>query len=831
MVIGLVFVLICLGIATALAMHRVPLVAWAGALVVATIALHSGIWRGADISFDFNLGMLLLWLPAIVLVALCFHSIRQPVIARIFDKIRGILPEVSETEQEALDAGTIGWDAELFSGDPDWTKLKNVAPIRLTDEERAFLDGPTEELCKMVDDWEVRRKHKKIPEHVWQFMKDNGFLGMLISKEHGGLGFSAQAQSLILGKVSSACPDVSIAVMVPNSLGPGELIEKYGTAGQKEYYLPRLAKGQEVPCFALTGPTSGSDAATMRDIGIVCKGTHEGQEVTGIRVSWDKRYITLAPDATLVGLAFRLFDPEGLLDKGEDVGITLALLPADHPGVNIGRRHTPTAMAFPNGPISGKDVFIPLEWIIGGAERAGQGWRMLMNCLSAGRAISLPASAAAGTKGILRATSAYARVRQQFGLPIGRMEGIEEPLARIIENAYVAEAARAVTASMVSAGEKPAVISALMKYQATEMARRSVNDALDIHAGRGVCDGPANYLLKAYQSTPVGITVEGANILTRTLISFSQGALRSHPWLFREIQAIRDPDKERGLRAFEEAFEGHLKYILANIFGSFFHNFTLGMFAPAPNTSLECSRHYSQLYRASRTFALVADITVAVLGGGLKVKQKISGRMADALSELYLLSCVLKRYEDDGEPLEDAVIVDYCVQNCLYRFEQSILGVLRNFPVRPIAWGLRPLVFPYGVRRRPASDDHGKDIVRLLLKPGKIRDRLTREVFVTNDPNDPVGVLEAAFNKVIETESISKKLERAVRKGIISRYHNNDWFEEAVQKSVITAEESQSLREMEDLVNRAIAVDDFDPSEIVSDTGEDYIETVVAAAE
>ncbi len=830
MVVGLVFVLICVAVATALALHRVPLLGWAIAAVFATVALHSGIWRGESFSLDMNLGMVLLWLPTLALIALCFHNVRFPVIRYIFSEIKSILPAVSETEQEALDAGTIGWDAELFSGDPDWSKLNNVPPISLTEEERTFLDGPTSELCKKIEDWEIR-KNKKIPDHIWSFIKDKGFLGMLISKDHGGLGFSAQAQSLILGKITSASPDVAVAVGVPNSLGPGELVEKYGTDEQKEYYLPRLAKGQEIPCFALTGPTSGSDAATMRDVGIVCKGIHEGQEVTGIRLTWDKRYITLAPVSTLVGLAFDLHDPEDILGQGEDIGITLALLPADHKGVKIGRRHQPTTIAFPNGPIQGKDVFIPLDWIIGGVERAGQGWRMLMSCLAAGRAITLPGTAAAGIKGALRATTAYTKVRRQFGISIGQMEGIEEPLARIVENAYVAESARAVTSSMVSSGEKPAVISALMKYKLTEMARDTLNDAMDIHAGRGVCDGPANYLQKGYQSVPVSITVEGANILTRTLITFSQGALRSHPWLYREIQAIRDPETERGLRAFEEAFEGHLKYILANLFGSLFHNVTVGMFAKAPETSLESGRHYSQLYRASRTFALVADTTVATLGGGLKTKQKISGRLADALSELYLISCTLKRYEDDGEPLEDAIIVDYCVQNGLYRFEQAIKGVLDNFPVRPVAWGLRPFVFPLGVNRKPASDNQGKELVKLLMQPGKVRDRLTREIYRTDDPNDPIGVLEAAFIKVVETEELNKKIERAAKKGIIQRHHNNDWFAEAVEKSVITPDEALLLRETEELVNRAIAVDHFDPSELEGSAGQTFVETVPAAAE
>ncbi len=816
MIIGLVFILICLAVATVLAMHKVPVFAWAAAFVLGTLAVQTGVWRGEYFPFSFGIGTILLWIPALIMVALSFSGIRQSVIADIYKRIKKILPRVSDTEQEALDAGTTGWDAQLFSGDPDWTKLKAVSPISLTEEEQEFLDGPTEDLCKLLSDWEIRRKHQEVPEYIWSFIREKGFLGMLISKEHGGLGFSAQAQSLVLGKIASRCPDACVVVMVPNSLGPGELIEKYGTDYQKKEFLPRLGSGQEIPCFALTGPTSGSDAAAMRDIGVVCKGQYGGEEIIGIKLNWEKRYITLAPKATLLGLAFRLYDPENLLEKGDDIGITLAMIPTDHSGVEIGRRHAPGGAAFPNGPTWGKDVFIPLDWIIGGADRVGQGWRMLMSCLSAGRSISLPASSAAGIKAMLRHTTAYARIRKQFGISISNMEGIEEPLARIIENAYVVESARAVTASMVSAGEKPSVISALLKYQSTEKMRQSVNDAMDIHGGRAICDGPSNYLQGAYQAVPVGITVEGANILTRTLITFSQGALRSHPWLYREIQAVKDPDQNRGLRAFEEAFEGHLKYTLSNIFGAWFHNLTIGLFVDAPSFAQESARHYNQLTRATRTFALVADATVAILGGSLKIRQKISGRLADALSELYLISCVLKRYEDDGEPLEDAIILDYCVDNALYRFDQAILGVLNNFPVKIVGRLLKPLAFPYGVRRRPASDKRGKALVKLLLQPGSIRDRLTRDIYISEDPNDPIGVLEAALKLTIKSESAHRKIERAVRNGTIHRYHNNDWFAEAVEKDVITAEEEKLLRETEELVSRVIAVDHFDPAELAT---------------
>jgi acyl-CoA dehydrogenase len=798
----------------ALAMNRAPLWLWALYVAIFTFTAQMGVVHGHLHWPVFPWWSFLGWLAAALLFMASFPELKRKYITLpAYGALKGVMPAISETEREALQAGTVGWDAELFSGKPDWSKLRRVGPITLTAEERAFLDGPTNELCKRLNDWRIRHEMHDIPDDIWRFVRDNGFLGMLISRAHGGLGFSAQAQSLIIGKISSRSPDGVTIVMVPNSLGPGELIEKYGTEAQKERFLPRLAKGEEIPCFALTGPFSGSDAASMRDIGVVAKGMHDGKETLGIELSWDKRYITLAPNATLLGLAFRLFDPDNLLGRGEDVGITLALIPTDHPGVEIGRRHFPAGAAFPNGPTRARDVFIPIDWIIGGSERAGQGWRMLMACLAAGRSISLPATSAAATKALLRATTAYARIRKQFSLPIGFMEGVEEPLARMAETAYELEAARAVTASMVSAGEKPAVISALLKYVSTERMRQSVNDALDIHGGRGICDGPSNYIQGAYQMTPVCITVEGANILTRTLITFAQGALRSHPYLFTEIEALQDEDQERGIELFEETLGEHVSFTLSNAAGSLFHNVTFGVFASSPRNAGPTRRWWKQLARASRSFALVADMTVALLGGGLKVKQKITGRMADALAELYLLSSVLKRFDDDGRPAADLPLVNYCARNCLYRFDQALLGVLRNFPMRPAAWAMRPLVFPFGARA-PASDAAGKAIARQVLQPGAFRDRLTRDIFSPDDPNDRVGLLEYTLKKVIANEQADKKLERAVRKGEVHRYHNNDWIAEAKSKGVLTEEEAAALAELRDLVSRVIAVDDFDAASL-----------------
>jgi acyl-CoA dehydrogenase len=811
----LVLIAVCIVGAFVLAMRRAPLWAWTIALAAVVYVWQSGLLYGEASELEPGFFGGLAWFVVAVLAALCVPAIRRMALVKpLFGKIKGILPRVSATEQAALNAGTIGFDAELFSGQPDWDKLRAVPPITLTEEEKAFLNGPTNELCRLVNDWMIRHNDKDIPQEVWDFAKKHGFLGMLISKEHGGLGFSAQAQSLILGRIASRSPDVCTIVMVPNSLGPGELIEKYGTPEQKEHYLPRLAKGLDVPCFSLTGPTSGSDAATMRDVGYVTRGKHEGKDVVGIRLSWEKRYITLGPQATLVGLAFRLMDPENILGRGDEIGITVALIPADHPGVSIGRRHLPSGSAFPNGPNWGDNVFIPINWVIGGEKMVGQGWRMLMECLAAGRAISLPSSSAAGAKSLLRNTSAYARIRKQFDLPIGKMEGLEEPLARMVENAYVIEAARGVTASMVSRGEKPSVISAIMKYQTTERLRRSLNDAMDLHGGKAVCDGPSNYVQSAYQAMPVGITVEGANILTRSLITFAQGALRSHPYLYKEIQACQDVDEERGLAAFDKAFTGHVAFAVSNVFGAFFHNLTFGYFGHVPEKAYGTAEWYRQLWRSSRNFALVADLTVAVLGGGLKTKQKITGRLADALSELYLLSCVLKRYEDDGKPANDRHIVAFAAQNALFRFQEALRGSIDNFPVAPVRWLMRAVVFPFGAHYKPAPDWLGHKCVELVLTPGEVRDRLTRFIYVSQNPNDPTGLLEVTFAKVVAAEVAEKKLDRAVRTGQVRRVHGTDWIGDAAKLGVVTEEEAALLREVETLTARVIAVDHFDPAEV-----------------
>jgi acyl-CoA dehydrogenase len=817
LLLGIIAVLFCV-----LALNKASLWIWAA---FAALAAYTFV-----ILFDSGFfTQLILFVPVFALAALSIPFIRRKFVARpLYEGLRRTFPSISDTEREALAAGTVGWDAELFSGTPNWAQLKSIPPVHLSPEERDFLDGPTEELCAMIDEWDMRHTRRDVSPEVWDFIKDKGFWGMLISKEHGGLGFSAQAQSLILGKIASRSPDAAIITMVPNSLGPGELVEKYGTDEQKKFYLPRLAKGQEVPCFALTSPNAGSDAASMRDVGFVCEQAFEGKKTLGVSITWNKRYITLAPKATVLGLAFNLLDPDNLLEKDkEDIGITLALIPTSHEGVVIGNRHLPGGALFPNGPTSGTDVFIPLEWIIGGSEMAGRGWGMLMECLAVGRAISLPATSTSAIKSVFRTTSAYARLRRQFSIPISKMEGIEEPLTRIIENAYVVEAGRAMTAAMVGAGQKPSVISALLKYSSTERMRQSITDAMDIHGGRAICDGPSNYLQAAYQSVPVGITVEGANILTRTLITFAQGALRCHPYLFKETEALQDKNHERGFRDFEEAFYSHISWSMANAVASTLHNLSDSRFAKGPGHAPEIEQWYRELSRASRSFAFMADMTVGLLAGGLKTKQKITGRMADALSELYLLSAVLKRFEDDGEPKSDIILVELCARNSLHRFDVALQGVIDNFPIRWAAYVMKLVAQPLGIRSKPASDRLGKKVVALAIQPGEVRDRLTSEIYINDDPDDPTGILEYTLKRAVSLERAEKAIEKAARSGKIHRHYKSDWFKEAVEKKIVTQQEADDLRELDELVGRVIAVDEFPPDEVIPHfkTGPDKTDT------
>ncbi len=732
----------------------------------------------------------------------------------LFKFAKRLTPKLSIIERQAIDAGTDGFDTEIFKGNPNWDMLRAVPKCALTKEEEAFLAGPTQELCNMIDDWHIRAEARAVPDAIWSFAKKHGFLGLRISKSAGGHGFSTQAQSIILGTVASRSLDASTIVEVPNSLGPDELIEEFGTDEQKEKYLKSFVTGEEVACFAITSPMGGSDAANMRDVGYVQYGNYEGKKVLGISVSWSKRYITLAPKATVIALAFHLFDPDKLLQGEVDRGITLALVPSTHAGVNIGRRHLPSGVAFPNGPTWGDKVFIPLSWVIGGESGVGKGWLMIMQCLAAGRGVSLPSMSTAGTKLMLRVSTAYARVRRQFNKPIGKIEGVEEPLARIAEAAYVSESGRAVTAAMVTRENRPLVLSSILKYQLTEYSRRAVNDAMDIHGGKAVIDGPSNYLQSTYQIIPVAITVEGANIITRSLIVIGQAVLRSHPYFGKELRALESNGGRMDRIDFDRALAGHAVHFMKNVIRSLIHGISFGAFARSAHGPRSTRRWYRQLSRYTASFAFLADFLIIYYRGALKKKQKIGGRVTDALADLYLLACVLKRFEDDGALKEDYPIVELCLRNGLARIESSFTSIIDNQPSFFVRLLLRIVVLPFGRRQKPASDRLATTVVSSLLVPSNLRDRLTRYIYIPEGTNDSVGLLELAMKKSVEAESALIAVDKAVRSGNLSRYHGSNWLKDALDLGVVTDGEYKQLVEVESLVEKAIAVDHFDPSEI-----------------
>jgi acyl-CoA dehydrogenase len=748
---------------------------------------------------------------AVIAAVLNLGMLRRMFVSdRVLAIFRRILPDMTQTEKDAIDAGTVWWDADLFSGKPDWNKLLAIPTPKLSAEEQAFLDGPVEEACAMSNDWEITHERYDLPPKLWQYIKDKGFLGMIIPKKYGGLGFSALAHSAVVMKLSTRSNALAVTVMVPNSLGPGELLLHYGTEEQKNYYLPRLAKGQEVPCFALTSPEAGSDAASIPDYGVVCKGMYQGKEVLGMRVTWDKRYITLGPVATLLGLAFRLYDPEKLLGDKEDLGITCALVPTNHPGVNIGRRHLPLNAVFQNGPNSGKDVFMPIDWIIGGKDYAGKGWMMLMGCLAAGRSISLPTSSVGGAKALSRITGAYARVRSQFKTPIGKLEGVEEALGRIAANTYMMDATRIMTAGAVDLGEKPAVISAIAKYHMTERARKIVNDAMDIHGGKGICLGPNNWVGRGYQVIPVGITVEGANILTRTLIIFGQGAIRCHPYVLREMRAAKEMHGEAASIEFDDAFTGHIGHTMSNGVRALVHGLTSSRLGQTPRNGAPETKHYYRFTsRLAAAFAFLADVSMLAMGGALKRKEKISGRLGDVLSMLYLVSATLKHYEDQGRQKADLPMIRWVVRDLLYHAQEAIDGILSNFPVKSVATLLRWTIFPLGMSFRPPLDARNRESAQILLEPGATRDRLTAGCYLPKGESDPTAAVEAAFLATIASEPIDEKIRKAVKKGKLVARPGVELGLIAKEQQLITPEEYTQWARKEALRKQVIKVDDF----------------------
>ncbi len=796
----------------ALAYVRAGGYAWAAAVA----ALLGVSWAAGLLPIWLNLGLsaaaVLIGIPLLV------PRLRRALISdAVFAGFRKVMPAMSQTEREAIEAGTVWWDGDLFSGKPDWKKLLSLPAPTLTAEEQGFLDREVDELCAMVTDWETTNVHKDLPPHVWQFVKDKGFLGMIIPKEYGGLGFSAYAHSQVITKLSTRSGTVAVTVMVPNSLGPGELLLHYGTEKQKRHYLPRLAKGVEIPCFALTSPNAGSDAASMPDYARVCWGEHEGKRVLGLSVTWDKRYITLGPVATLLGLAFRVYDPEKLIGDREDLGITCALIPTSHPGVQIGRRHMPLNAVFQNGPNSGRDVFIPMDWVIGGQPMIGKGWRMLMECLAAGRGISLPSSNTGMSILAVRAVGGYARVRTQFKTAIGKFEGVEEALTRMGGNLYMIDATRTLTAAAIDRGEKPSVISAIAKYHITERARQTINDGMDVIGGKGICMGPSNFLGGAYMQHPVAITVEGANILTRSLIIYGQGAIRCHPYVLKEIEATREGDPAKASAAFDEALFGHVGFVVSNLARTLVTGLTGSHFVRVPDgVAPGMRRYYQQLTRFSAALAFLSDVSMGVLGGALKRKEKLSARLGDVLSSLYLCSATLARFERDGRQADDAPLAHWAIWDSMFRAQSAFEGVISNFPNRLIAAVVRRIVFPLGRPYVVPSDKLGHEVAKILIAPSAARDRLTAPIFVATADDDPVAQIERALAATVVTEPIEAKLRAASRAGTFSlALAPGEGVEalagRAVAAGVIEAAEARTLVEQRALVAKVIRVDDFAP--------------------
>ncbi|MGC1445934.1 MAG: acyl-CoA dehydrogenase [Xanthobacteraceae bacterium] len=723
----------------------------------------------------------------------------------IFGMARHALPHLSDTEREAIEAGDVWWDADLFTGNPDWNKLLAFAPAKLSEEEQQFLDGPVDELCRMLNDWKINWEWHDLPPEVWDFLKTRKFFAMIIPKQYGGLGFSAYAHSEVIRKLSTRSICAACTAMVPNSLGPGELLLQFGTKAQQDYWLPRLARGEEIPCFGLTSPEAGSDAASMIDSGVVCRGMYDGQEVLGIRLNWHKRYITLGPIATVLGLAFKLHDPDHLIGERDDIGITLALVPTHLPGISIGRRHLPAMHVFQNGPNWGRDVFIPMDNVIGGVDQVGKGWKMLMSALAAGRGISLPSLSAAGAAFCANITGAYARIREQFHVSISKFEAVQERLGRIAATAYQLDAARRMTCAALDDGHHPAVVTAIMKSQATDRMRIAVNDAMDVHGGKGIIEGPLNYLGSLYRGVPIAITVEGANIVTRALIQFGQGAIRCHPYLLKEILALEDTDRERGLDAFDQAFWGHVGHSLANAGRAIGRAWTGGLFAPAPDAGA-ATPFYRQLSRHAAAFALAVDLALLTLGGALKRKEMISARFGDILSELYLASAALKRWNDEGRQQADLPLLEYCVESSFATIEARFDELLGNFPVRPVAWLLRFFIQPFGRRGRGPSDHVTDTCADLITTPSAARDRLTVDLYHPTelDGSNGIALVERAFTMTAEVQPIRDRMHAARVRDI----------DQAVEQGTITADEAAKLKAVADAVAAAIAVDDFAPEEL-----------------
>ncbi len=756
----------------------------------------------------------ILWLGFAAMVIPNLIDLRREKITKpLLAVYRKMLPAMSETEREALEAGNVWWDGELFSGMPQWDRLMSYPAPTLSDEEQAFLDGPCEELCRMLDDWQICHELADMPKEVWDFIIEQRFFAMIIPKQYGGLEFSAYANAMVIAKLASRSPTASSTIGVPNSLGPAELLLHYGTEEQKNHYLPGLAAGTEIPCFALTSPEAGSDAASLIDSGVVCKGKWNGKQTIGIRLNWNKRYITLAPVATVLGLAFKLYDPDHLIGDKDDYGITVALIPTDLPGVVVGRRHHPMTIAFLNGPTTGTDVFVPLDSIIGGGDMAGKGWKMLMELLSVGRAITLPSTGAGGGQAASYASGAYTMIRKQFNTSIAKFEGVGEALTRIAGHTYIMNAAVSVTSGAIDQGEKPAVPSAILKYHCTELGRKVSSDTMDVHGGKAISLGPNNYIGRSFMAAPIAITVEGANILTRSLIIYGQGAIRCHPFVLPEMHAAADEDTDRGLIEFDKALFGHIGYAISNLARSLFLALTHAKFSRVPlNTPTR--RYYQNINRYSAAFALASDFAMLTLGGALKKRELLSARLGDVLSSMYLASTVLKHFENQGRRATDLPLVEWSVRTLMYQAQESLHAFLRNFPNRWVAAFLRVFIFPRGRTYSAPSDDIGRKVVQMMTRSGEARERLSREAYTTLEPGNPLGLLQEALELAEKYSPMERRLRQAEREGLIHPGALGGQIDEAEHAGVISKNEAAELRDYHEKVSALLAVDDFSPEEL-----------------
>ena len=787
------------------------------AALIMSVATLIGVAQDDWHILSFLIGGILLALALIVTLPgdLRLDKLSRPLLGWV----RSRLPKLSPTEQEALNSGSVDWDGELFSGQPEWNKLLDAAPAHLTSEEQAFLDGPVEELCKMLDDWQITHEDYDLPDKVWKFIRSKGFFGLVIPKEDGGLGFSNTAHSEIVMKISTRSVSAAVTVMVPNSLGPGELLMHYGTDKQKQHYLPRLAGGEEIPCFALTSPVAGSDAGAIPDKGIVCKGEWNGKEVLGLKVTWNKRYITLAPVATLIGLAIKVYDPEHLLGEQDEIGVTCVMVPRDTDGVNAGARHLPMNTVFMNGPTWGTEVFIPMEQVIGGQDMLGKGWKMLLECLSIGRSISLPALGTGAGKLASLATGSYAYTREQFGRSISQFEGVQEALEPIAGYTYMMDAARLLTAGMLDRGVRPSVPSAVLKYRNTDLMREVINHAMDVVAGRGVITGPRNFLARAYQAVPIGITVEGANILTRSLMVFGQGAIRCHPFIVEEIEAASMEDQDKAAKKFDGIFYRHLAHTTRNALRAFVLGLSKGWLESAPRQG-DIQKYYRQLGRFSAAFALMTDVTLLTVGGGLKARQRLSGRMADCLVQLYYATAVIKQWHEEGYPDDQRDLVEWCLQTCLHDLQDSMREAIINFPVPALRWPLRLMVFPLGATGLNGPDDKlGAKVAATIVNDTPVRQRISRGTYINADPSDSLGRVLNAYRLANETEESRHKLHEAIRSrdedevdgiALLMGHQRKELVDWACAQGIVKAEECPKLEEALTALYDVIRVDAFD---------------------